>query len=358
MKTEISEPVSLTRITAGLVLLIGIFFILIQLKSVLLPFMFAILLTFLTYPLIDKLIKWKVPKLISLLITMIVLIISLGLLYNLIFSASRGFVQKWGFYSGRISELSNEILGYFGTSYDELEEIINPEAISFSTGDFLSSIFSSGIMTGFVNSVTMILGDVFLILLFWVFMCSGKTGFESKLESIFGGSQAKMMNLYRKITSQIQSYILIKTIISLITAVTTGLIIALFGGDFAVFWGLLTFLLNFIPNIGSLVATVFPVMFLFLKFGANWQAFVPAVLLVLNQNIIGNYLEPIYLGRFLNMSTVFVLLSLLLWGWVWGLSGMFLAVPLSAIIVIILENIDSMKPLALILGGKKENPDQ
>lgn len=354
MQTESHEPVSLVRITAGVILAIGIFFVLIQLKSVLLPFVFAVLLTFLTYPLINKLMSWKIPKWLSIFLTLTILMISLVIFYRLIVSSSRGFIDQWGFYSLQISKWLDVLFGYFGTSYSEFVAIITPGSQTLDAGDLISSVFSSGLISGFVNSVTTILGDVFLILLFWLFMCSGKAAFELKLDKIFGGSDQRMMTLYKKITGQIQSYILIKTVISLITGLGTGIIVWLFGGDFAIFWGLLTFLLNFIPNIGSLIATILPVLFLMLKFGASWQAFVPAILLVVNQNVIGNYLEPVYLGRHMNLSTVFVLLSLLLWGWVWGLSGMFLAVPLSAIMVIIFENIDSMKPIAYILGGKKD----
>ncbi|MCC6548655.1 MAG: AI-2E family transporter [Ignavibacteriaceae bacterium] len=352
---ETNRNDALLKFSLGIVSVIAIFFILIQLQSILIPFVFAALLTLLTYPIIEQLVKWKVPKILAILIVSVLIIGMLFLIYFLVATSSRGFSQGWGNYSVRLTAIVAQILAIFGYTPDEMLQLIDAETSGFSISSVLDAFFSSGIISGLLGSITSFLGDVFIVLLFWLFMSGGRDAFEKKLDKIFGGREGQVMLSYEQINKQVRSYILIKTLISFLTGTLTGLIVVLTGGDFAILWGIVAFLLNFIPNIGSLIATAFPILFLFLKFGVNLNFIAGSILLILNQNIIGNYLEPIYLGKHLNLSTVFVLLSLLFWGWVWGISGMFLAVPFAAICIIIFENNDSLKPLALLLGGGTEN---
>lgn len=353
---ETGRNETLLKFSLGIVSVVAIFFILIQLQSILIPFVFASLLTLLTYPIIERLVKWKIPKSVSILIVSILIIGMLFFLYFLVATSSRGFSQGWSNYSVRLTAIIAQVLAIFGYTTDEMLQLINSETSGFNLSAVLDTFFSSGIISGLLGSITSFLGDVFIVLLFWLFMSGGREAFDKKLDKIFDGRNGRIMQSYERINQQVRSYILIKTMISLLTGLMTGLIVVLFGGDFAILWGIVAFLLNFIPNIGSLIATAFPILFLFLKFGINFNFIAGSILLVLNQNVIGNYLEPIYLGKHLNLSTVFVLLSLLFWGWVWGISGMFLAVPFSAICIIIFENTDSLRPLALILGGSIEKP--
>lgn len=353
---DTSKNDALLKFSLGILSVVAIFFILIQLKSILIPFVFATLLTLLTYPMIERLSGWKVPKSIAILIVLILLIGVLFFLYFLVATSSRGFSEGWTTYSARLTAIVAEILALFGYTTSEMLQIINSDTNGLDLSAVLDAFFSSGIIAGLLGGITTFLGDVFIVLLFWLFMSGGREGFEKKLDKIFNGREGKVMTSYARINQQVQSYILIKTLISLLTGVMTGLIVVLMGGDFAILWGIIAFLLNFIPNIGSLIATAFPMLFLFLKFGVNFNFIAGSILLVLNQNLIGNYLEPIYLGKHLNLSTVFVLGSLLFWGWVWGIAGMFLAVPFAAICIIIFENIESLKPLAVLLGGSTENP--
>ena len=125
----------------------------------------------------------------------------------------------------------------------------------------------------------------------------------------------------------------------------------IYGIDFALVWGLLTFILNYIPNIGSLIATIAPILVAFLEFGLGFNTISLAILLLLTQNIFGNFLEPHYLGRQMDLSPVFVLFSLIFWGWIWGIVGMFLAVPIAACIKILFSNIEPLKPFAIIIGS-------
>jgi predicted PurR-regulated permease PerM len=143
---------------------------------------------------------------------------------------------------------------------------------------------------------------------------------------------------------------LAKTIISLGTALVGMGILVLFGVDFVIICGLFIFLLNFIPNIGSVIASLFPLLLCFLEFGLSWKLPLLAACMVGLQMLFGNVLEPMLMGKGLNLSPLVVLLSLIFWGWVWGIIGMVLAVPLTATLKIIFEEIDTLRPIAILMS--------
>jgi AI-2 transport protein TqsA len=154
------------------------------------------------------------------------------------------------------------------------------------------------------------------------------------------------------INVQLQSYLMIKTLMSLIVGILVTVLCILYGIDFPVIWGLLTFILNYIPNIGSLIASILPMLVAFIEYGVGATALSFALLLVIVHNITGNVIEPHVMGRQMDLSPVFVLFSLIFWGYVWGIVGMFLAVPISAAMKILFSNISALKPLAVIIGSK------
>lgn len=153
-----------------------------------------------------------------------------------------------------------------------------------------------------------------------------------------------------RITLAVQHYLGLKSLVSLITAIMAVVILWLFGIHFAILWGLLTFFLNFIPNIGSFIATFPPVAVALFQTGSPGKALVIAALLSIVQLGVGNFLEPKLMGRGLDLSPLVVLLALLFWGWLWGLVGMLLAVPLTAAVKIAMEQIDETRTLAVLMS--------
>ena len=128
-------------------------------------------------------------------------------------------------------------------------------------------------------------------------------------------------------------------------------VLSLLGVDFALLWGTLVFILNFIPTIGSIVATVPPIAITFFQFGSIGKTIVVAILLIATQLIVGNILEPKIMGRGLKLSPMVVLLSLIFWGWIWGIPGMLLSVPLTAAIRIGMEQLDSTRTIAELISS-------
>jgi AI-2 transport protein TqsA len=151
-------------------------------------------------------------------------------------------------------------------------------------------------------------------------------------------------------TRDIQRYLAIKTVASLITGFLAGLLCWAAGLDFFILWGILAFALNFIPVIGSIVAGVPPMILALLLSGWPNALLVAGGYLLIN-NLIGNFLEPILVGRRLGISTLVVVISVMFWGWVWGPLGMLLAVPLTMMLKIVLEGSDEFRWIAVAISS-------
>ena len=163
----------------------------------------------------------------------------------------------------------------------------------------------------------------------------------------------RLKAIVTKINQGINTYILTKTLISLLTGALVTISLWLFNVEFAFIWGLLTFLLNFIPNIGSIIAILFPITFSIVQFNNYLIVIWIAVVLLSIQFLIGNVVEPKIVGKSTGISPVVVLFSLIFWGYVWGILGMVLAVTIAVFIKIILENISELKPLGILMSDYK-----
>jgi predicted PurR-regulated permease PerM len=155
--------------------------------------------------------------------------------------------------------------------------------------------------------------------------------------------------MLKNINSQIQRYLIAKGLISLATGLLFYIVLQAFNVEFALIWSLSAFLLNFIPNIGSVIATILPLPIVYIQFGHFSTVFWVALFLVVIQVIIGNFIDPRIVGKSLHLSPLVVLFSLMFWGWLWGFIGMFLAVPIAVIIKIIFENSRSLKFLSILM---------
>lgn len=331
--------------------------ILIMFSEILIPFTLAIFLTFLFHPLVIYLEKRKVPKWFSILLIFIFISALYYLFGMLIVSSLSTFPAKLEKYIPNITSTVQAILAPFNLTLTEAARLFEINIATLSAENILGELFQAGIIQDVLNSITNMLGNFFIVLIFWIFMVMGKTKFEDRLRVAFAKNKEMVDKNINTIDTQLQSYIIIKTILSLITGVVTTIILLIYQIDFAIVWGLLAFLLNYIPNIGSLIATIAPIIIGLLEYGLGLTTISMSILLLLNQNIIGNLVEPHYLGRTMDLSPVFVLLMLIFWGWVWGIVGMFLAVPIAASFKILCSNIEPLKPIAIIMGSKVHQAD-
>ena len=190
--------------------------------------------------------------------------------------------------------------------------------------------------------------NVFMILLTVIFILLEASGFPQKLRTALRDPD-ESMGQFRSVTESVNRYLALKTVFSLASGVAIAIWLAILGVDFALLWGLVAFLLNYVPNIGSIIAAIPAILLALIQLGVGPALWTCLGYVVVNV-VFGSILEPKFMGRGLGLSTLVVFLSLVFWGWVLGPVGMVLSVPLTMIVKIALESYDDTRRIAVMLG--------
>ena len=201
-----------------------------------------------------------------------------------------------------------------------------------------------------LRTTAAVFSSLVIISLIVVFMLFEAATFRPKVRIAFGGAGAE--ERFGRVMQEIQHYMGIKTVVSLVTGLLIGTWVGVLRVDFAIFWGLVAFILNFIPNLGSIIAAVPTTILALVQIGPGRALLVALGYLVVNM-VIGNFIEPPLMGRRLGLSALVVVLSLVFWGWVWGPIGMLLSVPLTMVVKIMLENTEEFRWVAVLLGDSR-----
>lgn len=257
-----------------------------------------------------------------------------------------------------ISNNVNDVIGASPRYQENLLVIFNNMDQRFhikAFADFDNIIKSLSIQSMVLNiySVfTTLTSSAVLISLYVVFLFVEQHYFGQKMDALFPQKEHRKLvkNIFSHITKDTQTYLGIKTLLSLATATASWLIMKWVGLDFAEFWALLIFFLNYIPNIGAIIATAFPAALALIQFENWWPFLVVTTGIVTIQFIVGNFLEPRLLGKSLNLSPLVILFALGLWGSIWGILGMFLSVPITVMMMIIFAHFDATRPIAILLS--------
>ena len=250
-----------------------------------------------------------------------------------------------------LQELSEKAPAFQQTIRDQLNSLLadwGGSRVGNETSDVLDYVSPDaafGLAARVLTGVRDLFGNTFIILFLMVFMLLEVPSLRAKLEAM-GASRGAGPS----ITDIVRGYLAIKTLTSLVTGVLVGLFLSVLSVDFALLWGLLAFLLNYIPNIGSFIASVPAVLLTLIQSGLGPALIVVTGYLLINLAI-GNGVEPRILGEGFGISTLVVLLSIILWGWLLGPVGMLIAVPLTTTVKIALERHESTQPVALLLGS-------
>lgn len=244
-------------------------------------------------------------------------------------------------YQANLTQLVSQALGYVGV---ERTPTVTEVVARFDLVGLLGSL------TAGLGSLV---GSAGLVMLYVAFLMLEQSSFQRKLDALFADPvrTASLRQSLIEIERRIESYLWIKTLVSLLTAVLCYAVLATVGVDFASFWALLIFLFNFIPNIGSLFAVLLPTVLTLLQFGDLGVFLLVLASLSVIQAVIGNLVEPRLMGRTLNLSPLVIILSLTLWGSIWGVAGMFLCVPLTALLAIVLSKFEPTRPVAILLSS-------
>lgn len=277
---------------------------------------------------------------LALIVIVVGIFAGLGLL---VYDNADTLVEKWPAYQHRWNHLTSSLFDSLPATVKEMFTQHNKQQWS---GTELRGLLSSFLGT-FINFLTAIA----VVIIYLAFLLAERASLPARLERAFGQPRAEqLLGIFASISLAISQYIGVKTFISLLGGVFTTIILLAFGVDFAFTWGALAFLLNFIPYLGSLIATILPVMLAFVQLDSPWPAFIIGLLLVAMQQFLGVVIEPRMAGAKLGVSPLLIILSLAFWGVIWGIVGMLLAVPLLMILKIVFENIPATKPVAALMG--------
>lgn len=256
------------------------------------------------------------------------------------------FTGSLPFYQQRLEEEVGGLLQWLAShgvviSRDIVTENFDPAAVLTIVGRIFTGIGD-------------LLGRIGIVLLIMTFILLEWSGFADKIRVAFAHSDDHLHRL-GEISRNIKRYLMLKTLISLATGVLVTVWLIILGVDFPVLWGTLAFLLNYVPNIGSLIAAVPAVLLGFLQMGFG-GAFLTALGYLVVNMVLANFIEPRVMGEGVGLSTLVVFLSLVFWGWVLGPIGMLLSVPLTMIVRILLDALDETRWLAVLLGPRQAEP--
>jgi AI-2 transport protein TqsA len=303
----------------------------------------AIFLSFVLSPALDFMNRLKIPKSVSLIFIIIFAFLVIYLLGLLFYSSGKAFASELPNYNQKISSILAPI-------QDQIQRII-PE---WEPVDWVGQLDVSKIGGVFISSLGpffAFMSNLFLVFIFLIFILAGRGNLKKKIRNCFDDKRSlQIVDIIQNIDIQIQKYLFIKTVISFATGVFATVVLLIFGVDFAIVFGFFTFILNYIPNIGSIIATALPVAFAAFQFETLWPAFLIFLILGSIQMTLGNFVEPRVMGQGLGLSTLVVLFFLFFWGWLWGIGGMILAVPTAAIIKIVCRNIPPLNFVAELMS--------
>ncbi|VTS04394.1 Uncharacterized protein OS=Isosphaera pallida (strain ATCC 43644 / DSM 9630 / IS1B) GN=Isop_1687 PE=4 SV=1: UPF0118 [Tuwongella immobilis] len=329
-----------------------IVYLLREFASVLQPLFIAVFLGYLVIPARRWLTRRGVPVIWAYGILTLVLILSILMVTQLVVSSVRDFRTRLPIYEERFQIQAVWLATIVpGTNPDAIGKSVesffgDPERVNQMVGRILGTTFDS--MVGILS----LLGVILVFLMFWL---AEQATFEKRIiRALTGQRSSQVLAIVKTINSAIARYIAVKTFVSLLTGILTGLALWIFDVDFTILWSVLTFVANFIPYLGSFVAVLLPVLLDWVQTGSLVHA--AALLLILTgvQQFIGIVVEPWLIGKRLDLSPLVVILSLAFWGSLWGIPGMILAVPLVVVMRTILANIPQTMFLAILLA----NPDE
>ena len=356
-----------TKVASTLLIIVAVFALLILGKSLLIPFVIAVLIWYMIVALSHwigelKPIKKYLPSWAKMALSTLVIALVLLFVGGLIADNAQEMVNALPRYQDNIERLINRAEKSFKFDISKLlntPDLENAPDMAGNLRSLLEQIDFTGLIGGLVNTLSAIAGNAFLIIIYVIFIFFEQAVFPRKVKALFPQKERykQFEEVLESVNEAIRAYFSVKLTVSLITALASYLLMAFIGLDFAIFWAFLIFLLNFIPNIGSLIATIFPALIALIQY----DTFTPFLIVLIGvgaiQLIVGNFIEPRMMGSSLNISSLVVILALSLWGAMWGVAGMILCVPITVIMMIIFAQFPGTRPVAILLSEKGELMD-
>ncbi|ALG69212.1 AI-2E family transporter [Beggiatoa leptomitoformis] len=327
--------------------LLVLFFYLIKVgESILMPLLIAIAIWYLIDALADgyhllQFRQWQLPLTVCFFLSILTFLVFFWIFVQLISSNIDKVITVSPIYQANFEKLLLRLFALVGV--EQLPNLAN----------FKDSINIPQLISTLAISLTNLAGNTGIILLYVIFLFLEEKTFYQKLKVLLSAEPEQESTVERilcQIDEDIKTYIGVKTLMSILTAVISFFIMWGVGVDFAAFWAILIFFLNFIPNVGSIIATIFPSLLALVQFDTFYPFIIIISSLGTTQFLIGNFLEPKMMGSSLNLSPLVILFSLAIWGSLWGVVGMFLCVPIMVIVMIVFTYFPKTRPLAILLS--------
>jgi AI-2 transport protein TqsA len=302
-------------------------------RAVMVPFVLAIFLSYLLAPLVEVLRnRMRVPRPLAVFCALLVAVGLLTLLGVLITTSTKGLLASADIYQDRLIRWAESGLAFLAR--------LGVDTTGITPAETIRRLPLPSLMRGVAETALGLVTSGALVLIFLIYLLSGRRHAGQRSE------------VSAEIDRSVRRYIVLKVGTSAVTGILVGVILSLFGLDLAIVFGILAFFLNFIPSIGSIIATLLPIPIAVLQFDGLWPIIGVVALPGLVQMGIGNGLEPVIMGQRLDLHPITVLLALLFWGLLWGVVGMLLAAPMTAILRIVLDRVETTRPMANLLAGR------
>lgn len=315
-------------------------------ESILVPFLLALFLAVISASPFFWLKRHKVPSWLAMLLVLLVVIGFMAGITLLVGNSVNQFLNQVPRYQERLMEQTRDLVVFlkelgFDITFDAVTEFFNPGTIMQLSANALQTLSS-------------VLTNVFLILMMVIIMMIESLSLPDKMRAALKKPQP-YLDFIEKFNDTIEHYMLMKTTLNLITGILVAVLLSVLGVDFPILWGVFAFLLNYIPNFGSIIASVPAILLAWVDGGLGVAAGTGIGYIVIN-GVMGNVIEPRFMGRTMGLSILVVFLSLVFWNWVLGPVGMLLSVPLTMTFKIALEASPQTRWIAILLDDKA--PDQ
>jgi AI-2 transport protein TqsA len=313
-------------------------------SSILVPFFLAVFIAVICTPPLFWLQRKGIPKVLALVLILVAILV-VGFLFGALIGPSlNDFLSSLPDYQERLSTHIGTLIGWLrgkgvNIPQEEVSGAFHPGWLMGLAGEILSTLSS-------------VLTNAFLILLTVVFILLEAADFPKKLKSALKNPERSLSTI-EKFSQDAKRYLVIKTLLSAGTGLAIWLWLLILGVDYPVLWGTLAFLLNYVPNIGSIIAALPAVLLALVQLGVG-SALLTTLGFVVVNTVLGNFIEPKLMGKRLSLSALVVFLSLVFWGWVLGPIGMILSLPMTSLVKIALESYEGTRGLAIILGSGTE----
>lgn len=343
---ELAEVLKLSKIVLWLVLIIGSILILKFFGNLLKPLVIAIIFWYIIRVISNfitriKFGKFVIPDWLGKFISLLLIILAIYAFVDIVVVNLKQIASRVDQYDASQENLLNQAAEYLG--FDDFEKDIKDLPGSTELRPYLTKV---------VNGLTEGIGYTLIIIIYLIFILVEEIIFKKKITHIYENARnfEEMKKVIDQMNSSIKRYLTVKTFASLLTALLAFIALKILGVNYPLLWAFIIYTFNFIPYVGSFVATLMPSLFASLQYNSLSYFFYTFLFIQAAQTLVANVIEPKIVGRSLNLSPLVVFVTLTVWGTVWGVLGMFIAVPVTSILVIIMAQFPNTRYVAVLLS--------